>query len=787
MTLAQTALDSHAAIPHPEHVMKPKKFGVGQAVRRIEDQKFITGAGRYTADALPQDRLTAVFLRSPHANARIGGVDTKAAAAMPGVALVLTADDIGHLKQLPCLAPMPNADGNEMDQPDYPLLARGRVRHVGDAVAMIVADSEAAARDAAEAIHVDYHPEPAVIGSKAALEKGAPLVWPDYKTNVAFENAVGKAEDVDPIFANAARICSVEVVNQRLVANFMEPRSACGEYEAKTKRYTLTTSSQGVNGLQESVSGVLGVEPATLRVVTHDVGGGFGTKTFIYREYPLLLEAAKRCGRAVGWVADRTEHFLGDAHGRDNITKAEMALDKDGKFLALRVHILADLGAYLSQYGPYIPWLGATMATGPYDIPKVHAVCAAVYTHSVPVDAYRGAGRPEAAYVLERLVDVCARETGLPREEIRAKNFIKPTQMPYSTPTERVFDVGEFEGAMRKALESAEWSRFSARREEAKKRGKLRGIGMASYIECTAWGEGETGSVTLDKDGGFTIVIGTQSNGQGHATAYAQIVAQHLDIDPAKVRMVQGDTDVVKTGAGTGGSRSIPVGAVMVTRASEQLAEQLRKLAGEALEVASGDIEFSEGAARVIGTDRSISFSDIAKLPQAKPEALTGGGEFVPPDATYPNGTHVCELEIDPETGETQIVRYTVCDDFGMTLNPLLLQGQVHGGIAQGVGQALMEQTVFDAEGQLLTASLMDYQLPRAENFVRFDFETRNVPSTTNPLGLKGAGEAGSIGSTPAVVNAVIDALSACGVTSIDMPATPSKIFGKIAAARRAP
>ncbi len=579
---------------------------------------------------------------------------------------------------------------------------------------------------------------------------------------------------------------AVEIVNQRLVANFMEPRSACGEYDTTTKRYTLTTSSQGVNGLQASVAGVLGVEPSDLRVVTHDVGGGFGTKSFIYREYPLVLEAAKRCGRAVAWIADRTEHFLGDAQGRDNITRAEMALDKDGKFLALRVQILADLGAYLSQYGPYIPWLGATMATGPYDIAKVHAQCTAVYTHSVPVDAYRGAGRPEAAYVLERLVDVCARDTGLGREEIRARNFIKPSQMPYATQTERTFDVGEFEAAMRKALEKAEWSRFSARREEAKKRGRLRGIGMASYIECTAWGEGETGTVTLDKDGGFTIVIGTQSNGQGHATAYAQIVAQHLDIDPANVRMIQGDTDIVKTGAGTGGSRSIPVGAVMVTRASEHLAEQLRKLAGEALEVASGDIEFSDGAARVIGTDRSISFADIAKLPQAKPDMLTGGGEFVPPDATYPNGTHVCEVEIDPDTGETQIVRYTVVDDFGMTLNPLLLQGQVHGGIAQGVGQALMEQTVYDSGGQLLTASLMDYQLPRAENFVKFDFETRNVPSTTNPMGLKGAGEAGSIGSTPAVVNAVIDALSPLGVTAIDMPATPAKIFGKIAAAQQA-
>ena len=766
--------------------MQPKKFGVGQPVRRVEDQRFITGAGRYTADVMPQGYLVGYFLRSPHANARIVSIDASAARAVPGVRLVLTADDIGHLKQLPCLAPMPNADGQQMPTPDYPLLARGRVRHVGDAVAMIVADSEAAAKDAAEAIAIDYAAEPATIGSRTAIAAGAGLVWPELGTNVAYENAVGAAADVDPIFASAARVCSVTIVNNRLVTNYMEPRAAIGEYDAAGGRYTLTTSSQGVNGLQGAVAGVMGIEPAQLRVVTHDVGGGFGTKSFIYREYPLLLEAAKRLGAPVRWVADRTEHFLGDAQGRDNITTAEMALDKDGKFLAMRVKILADLGAYLSQFGPYIPWLGATMATGPYDIPKVHAVVTAVYTNTVPVDAYRGAGRPEAAYVLERLVDVCARKTGIAREEIRARNFVKPAQMPYSTPTGRVYDVGEFEGAMRRALEKADWSRFAARREEAKKRGKMRGLGMASYIECTAWGAGENGTVTLEQDGSFSLVIGTQSNGQGHATAYAQIVSQHLDVDPAGVKMIQGDTDIVKTGGGTGGSRSIPVGAVMVTRASEALAEQLRKLAAAALEAAAGDIEFSGGAARVIGTDRTISFEDIARLPQAKPEMLTGGGDFTPPDATYPNGTHVCELEIDPSTGETEIVRYTVCDDFGMTLNPLLLQGQVHGGIAQGVGQALMEQTVYSPEGQLLTASFMDYQPPRAENFPPIDFETRNVPSTTNPLGLKGAGEAGSIGSTPAVVNAVIDALAnGCGVTAIDMPATPSKIFAAIAGAAR--
>lgn len=761
--------------------MKPMKFGVGQPVRRVEDEKFITGAGRYTADISPEGGLTAVFLRSPHAHARIVSIDVAQARAMPGVALVMTAGDVAHLGQLPCLAPMPNADGQQMATPDYPLLACERVRHVGDAVAMIVAESEAQARDAAESIVVDYAAEPAVVGSRAALAADAPLVRPHLETNVAYENAIGSAQDVDPLFERAHRISSVTIVNNRLVTNYMETRAAIGEYDSAVDRYTLTTCSQGVNGLQASVAGVMKIDESRVRVVTPDVGGGFGTKSFVYREYPLLLEAAKRCARPVRWVAERSEHFLADAQGRDNVTTAEMALDSDGRFLALRVKILADLGAYLSQYGPYIPWLGATMATGPYDIPKVHAQVTAVYTHTVPVDAYRGAGRPEAAYVLERLVDVCAHDMGLAREEIRARNFVKVSQMPYATPTGRTYDVGDFESVMRQALQNAEWSRFAARRAESEKRGKLRGIGMASYIECTAWGAGETGDVTLERDGTITIVIGTQSNGQGHATAYAQIVAQHLDVDPARVRIAQGDTDIVKTGGGTGGSRSIPVGAVMVTRASEALAENLRKLAGDALEAAAGDIEFSDGAARVIGTDRSITFEEIAGLPQATPDMLKGAGDFTPPDATYPNGTHVCELEIDPDTGVVEILRYTVCDDFGMTLNPLLLQGQVHGGVAQGVGQALMEQTVYDASGQLLTASFMDYQAPRAENLPSFAFETRNTPSTTNPLGLKGAGEAGSIGSTPAVVNAVIDALGhALGVRAIDMPATPSRIFAAI-------
>ena len=767
--------------------MKPMKFGIGQSVRRIEDQRLIIGEGRYSADIHPAGALSAVFLRSPHANASFAFGDLAAAKKMAGVALVLTHADLGHLGTMPCLAPMPNADGQQMATPTYPLLADGQVRHVGDAVAMIVADTEANARAAAEAIEVNFNPSPAICDLHGALDAKAPLVWPEYKTNIAYDNAIGTVADVEPGFANAAHRISVEIINNRLVTNYMELRAAIGEYDAASGRYTLTTSSQGVHGLQGTMAAALKVEPEKIHVLTFDVGGGFGTKTFLYREYPLVCDAARKLGKPVRWVSDRSEHFVADAQGRDNATKAEMALDKDGKFLALRVDILGNLGAYLSQFGPYIPWLGATMATGPYDIPKVHARVRGMYTHTVPVDAYRGAGRPEAAYVLERLVDACARQLKIAPEELRARNFIKPAQMPYSTPTGRIYDVGEFEGAMRRALESADYAGIATRREASRKEGKVRGLGFASYIECTAWGAGENGTVSLEKDGTFTVIVGTQSNGQGHATAYAQIVSQHLDVDPSRVKMVQGDTDRIKTGGGTGGSRSIPVGAVMVTRASENLSEQLRKIAADKLEAATGDLEFSGGSVRVVGTDRAISFEDLAQLPAATPEARMGQGDFTPPEATYPNGTHVCELEVDPDTGEVEVLRYTVCDDFGMSLNPMLLQGQVHGGIAQGIGQALMEETVYDAQGQLLTASLMDYRLPRAADVPNFSFETRNVPSKTNPLGLKGAGEAGSIGACPAVMNALVDALRhGFGIEHIDMPATPAKVFAAINAKKAA-
>ena len=765
--------------------MKPMKFGLGQPVRRVEDARLLTGEGRYTADVAPDGCLQAVVVRSPHAAARFEIGDVAEALALPGVRLVLTAKDVAHLGALPCLAPMSNKDGSPMKLPPYPLLASGEVRHVGDAVAFVVAESEAEAREAAEAITVDYEPTAAAVDMGQALAGATAPIWPEVGSNVAYDQELGDRARVEAVFATAARTVKLRVVNNRLVANYLEPRAALGEYDPESGRYTLTVGSQGVHGLKGTVGDkVMKLEPEQLRVVTHDVGGGFGTKAVIYREYPLVLLAAERTGKAVRWVADRTEHFLGDAQGRDNDTTAEMALDADGRFLALRVDILGNLGAYLSQFGPYIPWLGATMATGVYDIPALHVRCRGVYTNTVPVDAYRGAGRPEAAYVLERLVDTCARELGMAPEAIRARNFISPGQMPYKTLTDRTYDVGEFEGTMREALQAADHAGFATRLEASRRAGKHRGIGLSSYVECTAWGNGEAGSVALEADGTFTVLVGTQSNGQGHATAYAQTVSQYLDVAPERVRVVQGDTDRVKTGHGTGGSRSIPIGSAMIARASDTLARKLKDLAAEELEAAVADLEVADGGVRVAGTDRALTYAQIAKLPGATEEIRTAAGDFTPTSATYPNGTHVCEVEVDAATGAVEILRYTICDDFGMTLNPMLLAGQVHGGVAQGVGQALLENTVYAEDGQLVTASLMDYCLPRAANIPPIDFRTRNVPSITNPLGLKGAGEAGTIGACPAVMNAVVDALyRAKGITHIDMPATPARIFEALTAA----
>jgi len=661
------------------------------------------------------------------------------------------------------------------------------VRYVGDAVAFVVADTISAAKDAAEAIEVDWQPLPHVVGAANALRPGAPLVWPDRPGNLAFETSAGDAAATRQAFAKAARVSELTIVNQRLVTNYLDTRGVIAEYDGD--RYTLTLGSQGSHVIRDIIGGsVMNLPPEKMRVITPDVGGGFGTKAFPYREYALAAVAAERLRKPVRWICERSEHFLADSHGRDNISTARLAIDDKGRFLALELDIVADMGAYLSCYGPFIPWLGVGMATGSYDIPAAHVRLRAVYTNTVPVDAYRGAGRPEASYLIERAVDAAAHDLGITSDSIRRKNLIKPRSLPYKTPTGKVYDSGDFAGALARAQELADWNGFSKRAAQSRRSGKLRGIGVATYVEACGNNGPETATLNLDRDGGVTLLIGSQSTGQGHATSYAQLIAERLDLPPDRVRVIQGDTDRIKTGAGTGGSSSIPVGGVSVDRAAKTLGDHLKELASDALEAGIGDLEIVGGALRVAGTDRLVSFADLAAHPKASPDKLRASEEFGVEPATFPNGTHIAEIEIDPDTGNTSILRYVVVDDFGATLNPLLLAGQVHGGAVQGIGQALMENTVYDpASGQLLSASFMDYAMPRAGDAPDFVFETRNIPCKTNPLGVKGAGEAGSIGSCPAVMNAIVDALwRSHHIRHIDMPATPHRVWQAIAAARSA-
>jgi carbon-monoxide dehydrogenase large subunit len=760
------------------------KFGFGQPLTRKEDDALLRGAGCYVADVAPAATLHAVVLRSPHAHARFGLEDLDRVRTMPGVRVVLTSAEVADLGPLPTPGVLSDVD---IKIPVYPILAKDVVRHVGDAVAFVVADSLAAAKDAAEAIAVDWQPLPHVIGAVAALAPGAPRVWAGRPSNLAFETELGNAAATKAAFARAARTVELTIVNQRLVTNYMDTRGVIAEYDGK--RFTLTLGSQGSHVIRDIICGqVLKLPLDRMRVITPDVGGGFGTKLFPYREYALAAVAAKRTGKPVKWVCERTEHFLGDSHGRDNISTARLAIDDKGRFLALDLDIVADMGAYLSCYAPYIPWLGAGMATGAYDIPAAHVRLRAAYTNTVPVDAYRGAGRPEASYLIERLVDAAARELDIGPDTLRRRNLIKPKAMPYTTPTGKIYDSGDFAGTLARAQEIADWNGFNKRAAASKRAGKLRGIGVATYVEACGANGPETANIRLERDGGVTVLIGSQSTGQGHATSYAQLVAERLDLPPERVRVMQGDTDAIATGAGTGGSSSIPVGGVSVDRASKTLADQLKQLAADALEAAPTDMEIADGAVRVAGTDRVISFADLAARPEAKPEQLRASSEFGVEQPTFPNGTHIAEVEIDPDTGATAIMSYVVVDDFGATLNPLLLAGQVHGGAVQGIGQALMEDTVYDAaSGQLLSASFMDYAMPRAADAPDFVFETRNVPCKNNPLGVKGAGEAGAIGSCPALINAILDALwRAHKIRHIDMPATPQKVWAAIAAAQKA-
>jgi carbon-monoxide dehydrogenase large subunit len=756
--------------------MAPVKFGVGQSVLRKEDDALIRGKGRYTDDFAPSQALHALVLRSPHAHAKFT-IDATRARSLPGVALILTAEDVSDLGDLPCLF---NLEDNPFTGPPYPILPKDEVRHVGDAVAFVVADTVDAARDAIEAIGVQWTPLAAVAGVRNAVKKDAAQVWAQHPGNVLFDVSIGDKKAAEAAFAKAHAVVEIGIVNPRIVTNFMETRAVVCEYDAKRDHLTLTVGSQGSHRLREIIGGmVLKIPLEKMRVICPDVGGGFGTKLFPYREYALAAVAARKLRKTVKWTADRSDHFIGDAQGRDNATTARMALAEDGKFLGMDVDLIGDMGAYLSTFGPYIPHGGAGMLPGLYDIKAFHCRVRTVFTNTVPVDAYRGAGRPEAAYVVERLVDAAARKLGMSVDAIRRKNFIPPRAMPYKTATGKVYDSGDFAAHLKRAMDIAQWKDFPKRAKAAKKQGLVRGIGLASYVEvCGTMGE-ETARVQLDPNGDVSVLIGTQSSGQGHQTAYAQIVAEQFGLPPERVHVFQGDTDMIATGLGTGGSASIPTGGVSVELATSELGQHLRDIAAEALETSPGDLEINEGTIRVAGTDRSISFADLARRVGVDPSKLNASATFAAADGTFPNGTHLAEVEIDPATGFIRIVNYIIVDDFGVTLNPLLLAGQVHGGAMQGIGQALMEEAVYSAkDGQLQTGTFMDYALPRAADGPSFIFETHNVPCTTNPLGVKGAGEAGAIGSCPAVVNAIIEGLwREYKIDHIDMPATPERVW----------
>ncbi len=762
------------------------KFGVGASALRKEDDTLVRGQGRFSDDFNREGQLHGFVVRSPYAAASFEIVSIEEVMNADGVHLVLTAADLQHLNPLKCLAVLQQPDGTTHDVREIPVLCDGRVRHVGDAVAFIVADSNQQARDAAELIEIEWEAEDAVAELEAALADGAPKVWPEFESNTAYLLERGDFDATQAAFDGAHYVTEINYINNRLVSNYMEPRAALAEWDAESESYTLTTGSQGVHHIRRTLArDVFSIEADKIRLITGDVGGGFGTRYHNFREYPLTMEAARRLNRPVKWLSDRSEHFVADAHGRDNLVKASMAMDVDGDFLALRIDVKANMGAYMSCFGPSIPTLGALMATGVYDI-RAHAMTIeGVYSNTTPIDAYRGAGRPEAALLIERLVDACAREHGFDPVELRRRNFIKPEQFPYTTSSGRIYDVGEFEGQMDLALDNAEFAGFEDRARASRENGKIRGLGMSVYIEACAFAGSEPAYLQLNEDGTITLFIGTQSNGQGHATAYSQFIADKIGIDFDKIIVRQGDTNELENGGGTGGSRSIPLGGVSVSKASETLARQIKQIAADELEAGIDDIELVDGEARIVGTDRTASFAALATAASDK-ELLKADSDIKQDEATYPNGTHVCEVEIDPDTGHLTIERYTIVDDYGVVVNPILLLGQVHGGVVQGIGQCLLEGAVFSDDAQPLTASFMDYAMPRADNMPSFDFDTRNVPSTTNAMGIKGAGEAGTIGACPAVLNAVIDALDReYGITHIEMPTTPYRVWSAIQEARK--
>ncbi|MGB8138521.1 MAG: xanthine dehydrogenase family protein molybdopterin-binding subunit [Pseudolabrys sp.] len=761
------------------------EFAIGQGVSRFEDPRLVRGGGRYTDDIKLPGLVHGVVLRSPRAHAKIRSIDITTAKMAPGVLAVLTSADIkaAGYGDLPVPGGLKRRDGSPMYRPRYPILAEDRVRWVGDSVAFVVAETVAQALDAAEMISVDYEELPAVTSTVEAPKPGAPQVWDDCPDNICFVELIGDKAAVDAAFERAAHVTRHRFVINRVTAATMEPRGAVGDYNAADGRYTIYTPIQRPHPTRADLAKVLKVPESKVRIVTGDTGGSFGMKSPIFNETPLVLLASKLTGRPVKWISTRTEAFLSDAQARDNVTEAELALDNDGNFIAFRVKTFAAIGAYLQHSMPAFVLNAGTLA-GVYRTSAMHVDITAVFSNTNPMRPYRGNGRPEAAYVIERMVDLAAAELGMDPTELRRRNYVPPSAMPFKTGLTFTYDSGEFEKNMDLALDLADRKGVKARKAEARKRGKLLGFGLSNTIERAGAPSTEGAEVRFDRSGSLILFSGSNSQGQGHETVFKQLVCDRLGLDPKEAQYIQGDTDQVFYGEGTGGSRSATLAGSAFHLATEKVVTKARAIAANMLKVEEADLKFDEGVFSTNKTNRTLSVKEIAaasfdtaNLPSGMEPGLFATAVYKAPVNNYPNGCHICELEIDRETGKVEITRYSVVDDFGTVLNPLLLHGQVHGGIAQGAGQALMEDIHFDASGQLVTASFMDYAMPHAHDLCDMEVESNPVPTKTNPLGVKGAGEAGCVGALPAVANALVDALSEFGVKHIEMPATPERIW----------
>jgi carbon-monoxide dehydrogenase large subunit len=771
-----------------------EKFGVGQPVPRTEDPKLLRGEGRYTDDISLPGQAHAMILRSPHAHGMLRGIDKGAARDLPGVLAIYDGADFAAAGYGPfkCLAPFPNRDGSPMVKPVRHAFAMARVRWVGDPVAIVIAETPALARTAAERVELDIDPLPAVAEAASAAAQDAPLLYDEAPGNLALDYHSGDAEAVATAFAMAAHVARLDLVNNRIIVNPIEPRAALADYDAETERWTFHIGCQGVFGLRNQLAEIMQVKPAQLHLLTGNVGGSFGMKASSYPEYIGLLHAARALGRPVKWTDDRSGSFLSDAHGRGTSVTAELALDAEGRFLALRVTGLADMGAYLTTMAPLMSTLNIVKnVVSLYRTPLIEVQTRCVFTNTTPISAYRGAGRPEGNYIMERLIDTAAAEMGLDKRVLRRRNHIRPAELPYKAPSGMVYDSGDFTAVLDRALNIADWDGFEGRRAEAKTRGKLLGFGIGSFLEVTAPQGKEMGGIRFEADGTVSLITGTLDYGQGHAAPFAQVLSQRLSIPFDRIRLIQGDSDQLLAGGGTGGSRSAMASGTAIIEASALVVDRGTAIAGHVLEAAAADIEFARGRFTIAGTDRGIGLLELAqqlhaglRLPPDVPATLDVGHVSDGVPSTFPNGCHIAEIEIDPETGQVEIRRYSSVNDFGTLINPLLVEGQAHGGIVQGIGQALMEHTVYDREGQLLTGSYMDYAMPRAPDLPNFGFESQPQPATTNPLGVKGCGEAGCAGALPAIMNAVVDALSPIGIHHIDMPATPHRIWQAIRAAK---